>query len=165
MSTTLQPMREASYPAYLEAAVVSYAQENIDAGRWTEDTALERSREDFNSLLPQGLATPDNHIFDILAGEGGATVGVIWLAIGRKHGIVSSFVYDVEIQPQHRRQGHAERAFKAIETFAQSLGAAHIGLHVFGNNPGAQALYQKLGFGVTGINMQKPLAAASGPGA
>jgi hypothetical protein len=32
-----------------------------------------------------------------------------------------------------------------------------IGLHVFGDNLGAHALYAKLGYGVTGINMLKRL--------
>ena len=38
-----------------------------------------------------------------------------------------------------------------------SLGLGSIALHVFGHNPGAQALYQSLGYGVTGFNMQKNL--------
>jgi ribosomal protein S18 acetylase RimI-like enzyme len=32
-----------------------------------------------------------------------------------------------------------------------------IALHVFGHNAGARALYEKIGFGVTGITMFKAL--------
>ena len=40
----------------------------------------------------------------------------------------------------------------------QALGVQRIGLHVFGHNTGAQALYARLGYGVTGLNLLKPLA-------
>ncbi len=40
---------------------------------------------------------------------------------------------------------------------AQKRGLSGIALHVFGQNTGAQALYQKLGYLPTNINMFKPL--------
>ena len=58
--TALRPMQAATYPAYLEAAIHGYAQDNVSAGRWPQVGAIERSREDFESLLPHGLDTPDN---------------------------------------------------------------------------------------------------------
>jgi ribosomal protein S18 acetylase RimI-like enzyme len=51
---------------------------------------------------------------------------------------------------------------QAIEPRVRELGVTGIGLHVFAHNPGAQALYAKLGYNVTSINMRKNLA--SGPG-
>ena len=155
--TLLIPMRPGSYPAYLAAAIAGYAQDNVAVGRWPQAGAAERSRADFESLLPLGLATPDNHLFEMLVAEDGPAVGMLWLAIERKHGFTSGFVYDVEVQPAHRRQGHALRAFRALEPIAAALGATSIGLHVFGSNAPAQALYRRLGYGVTGVNMLKLL--------
>jgi RimJ/RimL family protein N-acetyltransferase len=44
-----------------------------------------------------------------------------------------------------------------LESIVGALGLGRIGLHVFRHNPGAQALYEKLGYEVTGTNMQKRL--------
>lgn len=153
--TLLTPMRAEVFAAYLGASVAGYAQDNIDAGRWPAAGAVERSRADFDDSLPQGLATPDNYLFEIQDGVDGATVGYLWFAVVVKHGLRSAYVYDLEVLAEHRRQGHATRAFQALESRVAALGLNSIGLHVFGHNPGAQALYRQLGYGVTGINMQK----------
>jgi ribosomal protein S18 acetylase RimI-like enzyme len=155
--TTLLPMRPARYAAYLESAITGYAQDNVSAGRWTEVGALERSREDFASLLPQGLATPEHFLYEIMAHEGGPTVGCVWVHIERKFGVVSAYVYDLEIEPAFRRQGHAERALRALEALAVAAGAGGIGLNVFADNVGAQALYRKLDYVTTNFNMRKAL--------
>jgi ribosomal protein S18 acetylase RimI-like enzyme len=90
------------------------------------------------------------------------------MAIETRHGLRSAFVYDLEIAPEFRRQGHARRSFLALETLVAELGIDHIGLHVFSFNVGAQALYESLGYQVTGINMQKSLSGGGdgggGPG-
>jgi ribosomal protein S18 acetylase RimI-like enzyme len=156
--TVLAPMRAEVYPTYVQAAVAGYAEDNIRCGRWPAQGALERSLAEFQSLLPQGLATADNHLFEILAHADGPTVGHLWFAVEDHHGQRGGYVYDVDVEPAHRRQGHARRAFELLEAFAAELGLASIGLHVFGDNPGAQALYRQLGYGVTGINMVKVLA-------
>ena len=159
--TVLVPMPAEAYAAYAESSAAGYAEDNIASGRWPEEGALERSRAEFEALLPQGLATPDNHVHEIKAAQGGPTVGALWFAVQARDGVRSAYVYDVFIQPEHRRQGHARRAFLALEPLAAAMGATHIGLHVFGHNLGAQALYRQLGYGVTGTNLKKRLV---GPG-
>ena len=47
-----------------------------------------------------------------------------------------------------------------MEAEVQKRGLAGIALHVFGHNTGAQALYHRLGFVTTNINMFKQLAHA-----
>jgi ribosomal protein S18 acetylase RimI-like enzyme len=163
MGTVLAPMAPEGFAAYLSEAVAGYAAGNVSAGRWPAEGALERAQADFDSLLPQGLATPDQHLFDIRAGAGGPVVGFLWFGIEAPRGLRAAFVYDLGIDAAWRRQGHASRAFVALEALVQSLGLARIGLHVFGNNTGAQALYTKLGYGVTGLNMLKLLAPKGTP--
>ena len=150
-------MRPEAYAAYLEAAIVGYAEENVSSGRWSKVEAVARSREDFDSLLPNGLATPDHRLLEILDKEEGAVIGFLWYAIQRKHGSCSAYVFDIEIKPEHRRQGHALRALQALELDASKAGASSIGLNVFASNPGAQELYRKLGYVPTNVNMRKPL--------
>ncbi|MEP7301738.1 MAG: GNAT family N-acetyltransferase [Caldimonas sp.] len=156
-ATLLRPMRREAYPAYLEAAIAAYAEENVTAGRWPETGALERSREDFRSLLADGLDTAGNHLFEIFEEGAGPSVGFLWCAIETKHGACTAFVYDLELRPEHRRRGHASRALQRLESIVADAGATSIGLNVFANNPGAQALYRKLAYAPTNIQMRKPL--------
>ena len=157
--TVLAPMRPEAYSAYLEAAIAAYADDNVASGRGPREGALERSRADFADSLPQGLATPDNYLFEIKTEDSGPTIGALWFAVEERHGMRGAFVYDLEIHAEWRRHGHATRAFEALESLVAELGLSSIGLHVFGHNPGAQALYTKLGYGVTGVNMAKNLGA------
>lgn len=154
---TLEPMNPDSFASYREAASSGYAHDNVASGRWPKQGALQRSYEDFDASLPQGLATPDNFLYEINSEATGATVGIIWFAVVVKNGLKSAFVYDVEVKPEFRRQGYARAAFVALEPIVKALGLPSIGLHVFGHNPGAQALYHSLGYSVTGVNMLKRL--------
>ena len=155
--TVLVPMSADAFAHYLDDAVAGYAKDNVASGRWPEEGALLRSQIDFKNLLPQGLETPDNYLFEIKTAAAGPTVGCIWFAVVEKNGLFSAFVYDVEVKQEFQRQGHAKAAFEALEPFVRKLGLTRIGLHVFAQNPGAQALYRKLGYDVTGVNMQKYL--------
>lgn len=160
--TVLVPLRAELFADVVEASIAAYADDSVAAGRWPRAGALERSRNEFLNLLPQGLATPDNHWFEIRAGAEGPRVGHLWFAV-QQQGQCTAFVYDVEVLPAHRRQGHARRAFEALELLAAEWGAAHIGLHVFGFNGPAQALYRSLGYVVTSLNMSKPLHPTGSP--
>ncbi|STQ91636.1 GNAT family N-acetyltransferase [Iodobacter fluviatilis] len=155
--TTLLPMRTAVYESYLEHSILSYAKENIQSGRWREENAIEQSRIEFHKLLPQGVDTPDQYLFEIIGKDNQSTVGFIWFAVVSDKGVRLAFVYDLEIKAPYQRQGYATQAFKAIETLVSDLGLSSIGLHVFGHNTGAQALYRQLGYEVTGMNMLKKL--------
>ena len=156
--TALRPMQAQAYPDYVDAAIRGYAHDNVEAGRWPAVGALQRSGEEFRSLLPQGLDTPDNHLFEILENEAGAVVGFVWYAIERKHGACAAYVYDLEIKVEYRRQGHALRALQALEAQAAASGAGSIGLNVFADNVAAQSLYRRLGYAPTNINMYKAVA-------
>lgn len=155
--TILEPMGHASFAGYRAAAAAAYATDNVASGRWPSEGALERALDDFDESLPRGLDTPDNHVFDVKDARSGAVVGVVWFAAVVKHGLRSAFVYDIEIKAEHRRRGHARAAFAALEDRVKAMGLSSIGLHVFGQNPGAQALYRSLGYAVTGVNMLKHL--------
>ena len=153
----LQPMTESDFPSFLKISTEGYAQENIDSGRWPEDQALELAREEAMRDLPQGIDTPDNYFFNIVSDSQEKPVGHLWAAITEKHNQKSLFVYEIEIWEEYRRQGFAAAAFTALEAFTRDIGLDRIGLHVFGANTGAQALYKSLDFEVTGINMMKRL--------
>ena len=83
---SLEPMSEAAFATYMGESIPAFAQDKVSSGQWSEDSALELSRKGFEALLPQGLATPDNHIFEIHAeGEPGA-IGMLWFAVQERAG-------------------------------------------------------------------------------
>lgn len=151
----LVPMTEGEYAAFLAEQIPGYAESNVRAGRWTEAESLERSREEFQRLLPEGPKTPNHFLFTIHEEPGGTPVGDLWLAL-TSPGI--AFVYDLAVAPEHRRRGYAMAAMKEAERVAIAHGASRIGLNVFGHNPGARALYVRLGYVTMAEQMTKPLA-------
>jgi ribosomal protein S18 acetylase RimI-like enzyme len=155
--TMLAPMSEEVFAAFVAMSVKGYADDNVAAGRWTADEALALSRAEFSRLLPQGLATPDHHLYEIRDEAGGTPVGFLWFATVTRGNTKVAYVYQLEVHREFRRRGHARAAFLAMESLAAAMGLSSIGLHVFGHATGAQALYSSLGYQVTGINMQKRL--------
>lgn len=153
----LRPMTEAAYQRFWRESVADYAQEKVIAGQWPAETAADQSAAEFAHLLPQGLATPDHHLYEICDPATGQAVGHLWFAIEVRHGVRMAYVYDLAVQPEHQRRGHATRAFGAMEERVRALNVWRIDLHVFGHNPGAQALYAALGYRVTSVTMAKSL--------
>ncbi|MEQ1558555.1 MAG: GNAT family N-acetyltransferase [Methyloglobulus sp.] len=150
-------MRADYYASYLQLCVTNYAEGNVTSGYWLKEGALERAYVEFEKMLPQGLATPDNYFFEIMSDEGGYPVGFIWFTVKEEHRIRSSWLCYVEIKAEFRRQGYARKAFHEFEVFVAALGVSSIGLHVFSHNNAAQAFYSQIGFVVPGINMVKQL--------
>lgn len=154
--TVLAPMTDADFAIFRAAAVTGYAAEKVASGQWSPAQSLELSRKNFDELLPEGLNTVDHYLYCVLDAQGQA-VGTLWIAAKEQAGKRIAYIYDIEIRSEHRRRGHAARALGAAEDEARRLGLCGIGLHVFGHNTGARALYEALGYRTTNINMFKPL--------
>ncbi len=148
-------MTEDEYLVFLEKSIPDFAADKVASGQWPEAEALALSRKAYEELLPQGIATPNNHLFTVRDPATGAKLGVLWFGEQERGGKKIAYVYDIVIDAEHQRKGHASRAFVAMEDEVRRLGLAGIGLHVFGHNTGAQALYAKLGYQTTNINMFK----------
>ena len=144
--STLRPLTAAEYAEWVEQSIVDHAADKVAAGQWTPDESLELSRQENQALLPPGLDTPGNHFFAIVDSQA--------IAVGMLHG---ACVFDVSIRPDRQREGHAARAFRAVEAEVRRLGLSGIALHVFGHNDAAGALYTKLGFRPTNISLYKPI--------
>ena len=154
--TVLAPMPPEDFAAFTDVANANYAQDNVLAGRWTQDEALARARAEFAQLLPQGLATP-GHLVYAIRDDNGDSVGFLWVAVLGEDDARSAYVYNVGVYEAHRRKGHARAALAELARIAAALGARSIRLNVFAHNPGAIALYRSLGFEVSAMTMRKPL--------
>ena len=158
--SVLRSITDAEYSIWLETVIPGYAEDKVASGQWPADSALELSRKEYRELLPKGKDTENNYIFTVL-NAGSEAVGTVWFVAKDRAGRKIGYVYDIYVAPEHRRQGHAFRAFQALEPQVAGLGLSGIALHVFGHNHEAQALYIKLGYVATNINMFKSVAAGA----
>ena len=150
----LRAMTEPEFTAWAAAEVPAYAADKVASGQWAADVSLALSQKEQDQLLPQGLQSVDNHLFNIVD-AGGTVVGMLWFAEQTRFNARIAYVFDIDVWPAYQRQGHGTRAFQALEVEVQRLGLTGIALHVFGHNTGAQALYAKLGFRPTNISLFK----------
>ncbi len=153
----LTPMVQEEFEVFLARNIKEYAEENIKAGYWAEDEALERSRKDHERLLPDGLTTKDHYLFTIES-ETGEKVGLIWLRAELASPVPSGFIFDLYIEEAFRRKGYAKQAMLELENRARELGLKKLALHVFAHNTAAQALYDQLDYKVSSLNMTKTLS-------
>jgi ribosomal protein S18 acetylase RimI-like enzyme len=150
----LEPMDEATYATWREATVDDYARGKVEAGNFRAAGALERAEGEFAALLPDGRSTV-GHELRSMVNDNGERVGYAWFApedrpIGRV-----AYIYDIAVDPAHRRKGYARQALAEIETFAREHGLVGIQLHVFGDNAGARRLYLEAGYIETNVTMIK----------
>lgn len=158
--TVFVPMRPDYFRRFTERVINDYAHENVASFRWDEPTSLARARAQFHKLLPQGRDTPGHHLCEILERAGGGTIGDLWFEVMQAPDSHFAYLYDLHIEPGSRERHHGKAALELLESRCRELGAHTLGLHVFAHNATAQALYNSLGFGVTGFNMVKRLDGA-----
>lgn len=142
------------YVHYLDAAVAGDAKDNVASGRWPGGCTLAVS----GGFLPCAPAWPGNakqlpvrNQSDRDRSDG--RFHLLWRRGNPRAALRVRL--DDEVKPEFRRQGDAKASFDALEPLVRELGLTRIGLHVFGHNPGARALYRKLGYSVTSVNMRR----------
>ncbi|MEM6518940.1 MAG: GNAT family N-acetyltransferase [Cyanobacteria bacterium P01_D01_bin.71] len=86
-------------------------------------------------------------------------VGCLWLgtAIDQQRGDRHSYVLTLYVAPAHRRRGIATALLQQAQNWAKAKGDRQIGLQVFANNPGALALYRRLGYQPYALWLMKSL--------
>jgi len=151
------PMSEAEFAAYLEHAVPEYAEAHLKSGDCEADEALTLAQADYESLLPQGLATPGHYFFTVHANGVPDSVGMIWFSSRERPGKNSAYIYDIRVREGLRGKGYGKATLEALERQLAAMKIARVGLYVMGWNTGARALYERQGYNVTGIGMHKVL--------
>jgi len=151
-------MRPENFLSFAETANAGYAQDNVAVGRWSSEEALARAEAEFLQLLPQGLATPDHHVYEIQDESTAETVGFLWFAVVGKGDARFAYVYNIGVERPFRRRGHARAALLWLEQFARVQGVGGVRLNVFAHNSAAQGLYRALGFETMSMMMNKQVA-------
>jgi ribosomal protein S18 acetylase RimI-like enzyme len=159
----LIPMDEATYERFLEWAVSDYAQEQVKAGTWKPRDARQLAEKAFESLLPEGLSSPNQYL-DVLVDETrDRRIGFLWYGVRDGEGEKIVALYEIVIFEAYRRQGYGSESLRALEKRVKELGVSKILLHVFGHNEPARALYRKLGYVERNVTMAKELGGKETP--
>ena len=151
----LRPMRPDEFPAMVAASKAGYAHDITVHGGMAAEVARQKAESDFATILPDGLATPGHAMFVIEANE--QPVGRLWIAERTAYGARSLFIYEIEIDGEHRGQGLGRAAMLLAEDEARARGLSRIELNVFGGNEVARGLYRSLGYGESAVQMAKEL--------
>lgn len=155
LPVALRPLDATELDAFVELVISSYAGERASAVDARPADAQRNARSQVEALLPQGLGTPDHHLYSVL--EGNAVVGHLWIGMTGVDGFRSAFIYDIHLREDARGRGLGRRVMALAEEAARGLGARDIELHVFAQNTRARRLYESLGYRITSLSMRKRL--------
>lgn len=154
MSVFLVPVSAQDYATFLEQAADTYVVGATHSGEMTIEQARARADADLEALLTAGPQTPGMLLRTISVD--GEPVGHIWLGVRGPAEAKYGWVWSVYVHPQHRSQGHAERAVRLVEAEAlDRFGITEVRLNVFAANRGAIRLYERLGYAVTSQVMRR----------
>ncbi|KNY08153.1 hypothetical protein AKH00_06890 [Microbacterium sp. GCS4] len=137
----MTPERFVGFAAHSESA---FADDLVASGRYSAEAAATESHRQMTLELPEGVDSAGQLLFT--AHADGEEVGILWLGERTRVGRPHAFVLDIEVAEGHRRRGHGREIMLAAEQEARRIGAESIGLHVFGFNAGAIAMYEGLGY-------------------
>jgi GNAT superfamily N-acetyltransferase len=139
---------------YLRHAPEGYRRQRVEFGGETEAQAQAAADRDFAELFPNGKPGPDHFLF-VARDEHGDRVGLLWLALRARTDVTTTFIYDIEVDQEHRRQGWGRAIMSAAEDWARENGAHQVALNVFGANTAARALYLSAGYSERAVVMAK----------
>jgi ribosomal protein S18 acetylase RimI-like enzyme len=153
---TLRPMTRAEWDEWVPRQMAGYAEHIAASGAMSEADAWAKAKADTARSFHAGYLTPGQLVFRIMAA--GEAVGWLWLAVpGPDRDQLMAWVYNIEVDPAFRGRGYGRAAMILAEDEARSRGMTSLGLNVHGQNTVARSLYDSLGYGVTTLQMKKPL--------
>ena len=150
-------MTESEFAEWAPRSRASYATDKMRANKLTQAEATAVAEADFNRLLSKGLATENNYLFTARDSDSNEALGYIWFLVRGAEDNKTAFICDVIIEEKHRRRGYGKQMLLLVEKEAVKYNANRVGLHVFGFNEAAIALYRSLGYHVTDLSMEKSL--------
>jgi len=154
----LRPMREDEFPAYLAYFIPDYAQEIASNYQLSVADSQIRAKQEIAEDLPGGVNTPGQVLLCLMACSEQAEQHVGYLWYKPDTAMRTVFIYDFHIFNHCQGQGLGKKALAAFEQKLREQNFQQIRLRVAGDNARAQHVYEKSGFGVTGINMSKIIA-------
>ncbi|WP_203136391.1 GNAT family N-acetyltransferase [Microbacterium sp. JZ31] len=151
----LTRMTAERYAAFEARVIAEFAEDLVNEGLHTPESARAESARQQAEAMPDGVDTEDGLVFRATVDD--VVVGALWLDVQRRSTGPHVFVMELHVEPAHRRRGFGAAMMRAAEDEARRLGADSIGLHVFGSNHAARALYRGLGYREAEVLLAKDL--------
>ncbi|UTW00773.1 GNAT family N-acetyltransferase [Marinomonas rhizomae] len=151
----LRKMRQAEFPAFSEYFIEDYSQEiALNYGRSITD-ALVLAEQDLSKSFPTGVDSDSQVLLCIETSinQQNTLIGYLWYSINAED--QTAFICDFYINEPHRSKQFGRHAMSELEERLKNDGIHQIKLRVAYHNKRAFALYEKIGFVVTGYNMSK----------
>ncbi len=146
MRVHLRDMDTGEFSRFREFSIEEYARDLMARQHISGQEARRQARAEFDSELPLGLETQDQHLVMILDVQSGQSVGWLWYLYEETDGIRQVFLNDLLIEESERQKGYASAALTEMERNAIRDGCAECVLHVFHDHTDAIRLYQQCGY-------------------
>jgi len=150
-------MTESQFRIWSSQSIERYALEKMRVMRCTRAEAERIAQRAFEARMPHGLSSADNFLRAIIYGAD-TVVGFLWYCIRNAGDRRSAFIVDLIVDDDWRRKGIGYHTMLLLEEAVRELEVESIGLHVFGANTPARALYASLGYEVVDAFMEKGLS-------
>ncbi|MDZ4992331.1 GNAT family N-acetyltransferase [Clostridium perfringens] len=141
-------MSDDEFIQFIESSILDYSQDLIKSGMCSKEVGFERSKKQFNELLPQGKYT-ENNFFYIVVNSKNEYVGTIWYS---KYNERVAFIANILIYEKFRKKGYGKQTLLLLHNEVKEKGFNKILLHVFKFNSTAFSLYSSLGYKVVEEN-------------
>ncbi len=160
LTATIRPATAADVPALGRlGALLVKVHRDFDPARFIAPTPQTQSI--YGDFLAQQLAETDALV--LVAEKAGAVVGYTysglegndWLTLRGPAGVI----YDLVVDPGHRQQGLGRRLMQETIAALEKMRAPQVILSTAATNTAAQALFAKLGFRATMIEMTREAGA------
>lgn len=150
-------MKEEDLTAYLRKSIPEYAYDQVQAGNWSSAEAVNRSRAEFDEMLPQGLETPNAVLVNIRLDEQ-TTIGMMWYYIDVSKPIPTIYLLDLFLFPQFKNKGYEKVVLIGLEGVVKSAGARRIESQIFAHRADDLKMYLEGGFHQTSILIAKEIS-------
>ena len=147
----LRPLRDDEYAAWDAQHRREYARGLVEHAGLTSEEAEAKVARDIPAVLPEGLATPDVHVW--AAEADGRRVGTVFFGLRGNE----AWLYEITIDEGERGRGYGRAAMLALEAEVRALGHDRLALNVWGGNEVARGLYRSLGYAEQAVHMRKLL--------
>ena len=153
-SASLRPMNCEEIAEYRVVGLRNYVADIARARNISTDAAMKIAQPQFEHMFPDDrLQVDDRHLYTVDAN--GQRVGWVVFMTHTRFGAPRAMLVDIEILEEMRGLGHGKQAMLAMEEKVKELGLEYISLEVFAHSTPAQELYEKLGYHITHVGMER----------
>ncbi|MCB9649607.1 MAG: GNAT family N-acetyltransferase [Deltaproteobacteria bacterium] len=140
-------MRPDELAAFRATFIEAWAADLARVEDLTMDAARAQAAQRADADLEGALESEHHHLFVVTTTD--ETVGTLWFSVREGR----AFVEDITIAEPHRGHGYGRRALDLMHEVLQRMGVRVVQLNVYAHNPRARALYERVGYEVTGFTM------------